>query len=144
MLSRPHTHRKCRFESLEQRNVLAGNVTAAVVDGDLVITGDDLGNVFTLDQPGGPGTDYRLIGNDTTTINGGPSPITLPGSGAAVTNDILIDLLGGDDIVRVAGVHAPDDLEIDAGVGNDLVAVFGSDAGIDTQVDDDLKIIGKP
>ncbi len=43
------------FEKLESRRLMAGDVRAEVIDGDLVITGDDLDNevgVLPGDNPG--------------------------------------------------------------------------------------------
>ena len=47
-------------EGLKTREVMAGNVTAAVVNGSLNITGDDLGNGFLVEQVGAD--QYKLTG----------------------------------------------------------------------------------
>src|SRR5687767_4852264 len=42
--------RRTPFESLEPRRVMAGNVTAEVIDGDLIITGDGAANTISVRQ----------------------------------------------------------------------------------------------
>src|SRR5688572_15011706 len=48
MASHRRKGRPCKFESLEKRNLLAGDVTASIRNGDLVIKGDDLDNGITI------------------------------------------------------------------------------------------------
>ena len=45
-----HSNRghRCAFETLENRWMLTGNVTAQIANGDLVIEGDDSGNVIAV------------------------------------------------------------------------------------------------
>jgi hypothetical protein len=62
------------LEQLETRAVPAGNVTAAVIGGDLVLHGDDAGADITLSQPA-PGQ-ITVVGNDTN-VNGASDPVTL-------------------------------------------------------------------
>jgi hypothetical protein len=42
------TTRRCRFESLESRRLLAGDVTARIDNGKLIIKGDKLDNGITI------------------------------------------------------------------------------------------------
>jgi hypothetical protein len=81
-----------RFESLEQRLPLAGNVMAKLVGSTLRLTGDSMGNgVVVASAAGGK---IAVISPDTT-INGS--------SGAFLTNkpvtSIIANLNGGDDTI---------------------------------------------
>lgn len=104
-------HRRQELEKLESRHLLAGNVTAAVVDGSLLIDGDELGNELTLTQVWGPDLQeatssdsvaYKVTPSDDTTINGGRpgEPVFVSG----ITEDIAMDLGGGNDLLEVYGV----------------------------------------
>jgi hypothetical protein len=55
-------------ESLERREVLAGNITASVVGDTLMLTGDNLDNSAVVISLGGG--QYAVAGNNTTTVNG--------------------------------------------------------------------------
>ena len=88
-------------ESLERRAMLAGNVTASVVGGNLIIRGDDAGNGVLVQQEAGTGN-YSVTGFDfagsTTKING-----TADGTAHlhGVTGNIDIDLKKGNDALGV-------------------------------------------
>src|SRR4051794_25795821 len=45
-----NAHRRLGFESLEGRQLLAGNVSVVQAGGGLVITGDDAANVITIES----------------------------------------------------------------------------------------------
>ena len=47
------TRQRLRAERLESRRLLAGDCVAELVDGDLTIACDDVGNQIRLDIPGG-------------------------------------------------------------------------------------------
>jgi hypothetical protein len=91
--------RNLALEAFERRALLAGNVTALVDDGNLVIAGDASANGVALHQ-----TDagrYVITGFDldgTTTINGGTAPVVLED----VTGDVVVDLRAGDDSLVVS------------------------------------------
>jgi hypothetical protein len=78
------------LEQLETRTGLAGNVTAVVSGGDLIVRGDDAGADITLSQPGA--RQITLTGTDTT-VNGSAGPVTFSG----VTKDLRIYFGSGDD-----------------------------------------------
>lgn len=135
--------RRHRFESLENRNLLAGDITVQLVGGSLIIRGDDSANAFTV-QPGatansfvvtgetggtGAATQVRLIGADGTP--GAPAP----GDTLTVENvrGGLILLAGqGDDEVGLAGLSGGLNL-LDTGAGDDTLSITDSSATI-TQV----------
>jgi hypothetical protein len=110
-----------RFESLEKREVMAGNVTAAIVGGSLVISGDDNSNNIEVVGTGVPG-EYRIIGHDlvgATLINGAVGPLTIRG----VTGGILINARGGNDRVSAHSLTTFGDLSIQGGAGVDYLTV---------------------
>lgn len=81
------------FESLESRNLLAGNVTASVVEDDLVITGDAAANNIQVSQPANGDWQVKVIG---TKVNGSNSAHTFSG-----VNDIDIYLDAGNDVSKM-------------------------------------------
>ena len=120
------------MESLEGRQMMAGNVLASVNSGgDLLITGDNQDNniqIFQSMQQGAviPGRVYITGAQNTnTTINGQSDGQYFDN----VTRDIKIDLKDGLDRVKLgdglASDHfvAPHDLVIDMGPGKDGVLI---------------------
>ena len=71
--------RRLSLESLETRNLLAGNVLATVNSGDLIIRGDNLSNTVSLVRVG-TGS-FRVTGfasnGQATKINGGTAPASV-------------------------------------------------------------------
>lgn len=109
------------IERLEQRAFLAGNVTASVTNGDLMLRGDDRGNSFALYSTGPSSVRVMHWGmGDTTTING-VGFVDFNG----VTRDIRIDLRGGDDVARVGlafpGLTVGRDVRVQGGEGRDMI-----------------------
>src|SRR3954463_14393089 len=93
-------------EVLESRTLLAGNVTATVVKGDLIVQGDGARNRIVI-------SDFRLESggvrvapaDDVTTINGN-FDATLTG----VTGSIIIRCGGGADTIDLRDLSVDDDL----------------------------------
>ncbi len=107
--------------------MMAGNVLVSVTGGDLVVTGDNLGNEVRIIQSlqnGAPiAGRYFITGQNNTTINGQAGLFF-----ENVTDDLRISLNGGNDFLRIGnGTNGdflvPDDLEITTGEGNDIVVV---------------------
>ena len=100
------------FEALEERVLLAGNVTVAFnAAGDLVITGDAAAN------------DIEIVDNDADgsyTIVSGANATNVTFSAAVIAAD---DANAG---VVGTGVMAGDNLIVNLGKGNDYLGVFGS------------------
>src|SRR5262245_16851262 len=92
--------RTLHVEQLERRAMLAGNVSASVSGGSLIIRGDNADNGVVISQTG-PGS-YLVTGIDTaggpTTINGDPDA-TFTG----VTGSFDVDLKKGDDLFGMLG-----------------------------------------
>jgi len=115
--------RRLSFDLLESRTLLAGNVTANVVGGSLIVTGDDLDNRFIISQFQRPAGEFFLVAQgDDTTFNGQPNVVV-----NGVTKDIRISTMGGNDAVGLVDVEVPGSLLFDGGEGNnDLVGrLFG-------------------
>jgi len=127
------TGRSLACEQLEDRRLLAGNVSAVKAGSVLVLTGDDLANEVGVFRSA-PGV-IGVAGN-ATNINGSASTKTFTG-----INSIMADLRGGDDRLGLAsslaaiqnlilgGGSAADRLnltgnvQIFAGGGNDTIGL---------------------
>ena len=104
-------------EVCEARQMLTGNVTGSVINGDLVLTGDNANNAVLILQVSP--TEFRVLGREGTTINQQAEQ-----QFSNVNDDFRINLRGGDDALVLLGgdVHpliVPDDLEVDLGSGRD-------------------------
>lgn len=121
-------HSRPQLEDLEERLVMAGDVTAAVIGGDLVINGDALGNGVVVSQIDSDSwaVSGRYQAGGSTRINGQYGGVQLHG----VTDDVRIDLNGGDDYVSLSG-FVQDDLVINTDSGDDRVEINWSAIGDD-------------
>ncbi len=146
------------FEALEDRVLLAGNVTVAInAAGVLTISGDGAANGVDIVDTDGDGV-YEIVGAGTTTIidNGGilngigeltvaPTSIVINlgkgndtlsvvdsgfAGGLASGINVSVNMGAGNDQVLVlgAGQIALGDVKIDLGAGNDQIGVFGNGA----------------
>jgi parallel beta-helix repeat protein len=126
-----------------------GNVRVKVVGGRLMITGDNLDNLVTVEM-GPTANSYRVTGLYGTQINGlsgsdgfvfenvtrgidanlkrGNDMFVLDGSASAITAPGTIKVRSGrgDDLVRLDGLHATGRVLVEMGRGNDLLAVSNS------------------
>ena len=115
------------LERLERRLLLSGNVTVEVVDGNLVITGDDQDNSIDIDQAGLPEGQFRILRGDLdTTINGIPGPVTA----FNVTKDVKIRMGDGNDEVDIVDVSVPRHLVFDGAEGDNTFGVYDTDKGV--------------
>jgi hypothetical protein len=120
-MHRSNSSRRLRFETLENRTLLAGNVTASVASGVLTITGDTGANNIQLAQTSA-GT-WRLSGTGTQ-INGARAAQSFSG-----VTDISMELAGGNDIVRCFGGTLSGDLSIsNSALGNTTINLTGISA----------------
>jgi hypothetical protein len=132
-----------QLEELEPRCLLAGNVFVTVSDGDLLVRGDAAANGvrITGTAPGQFLITGLAFNGGATTVNGLPA-LTVRG----VTDDVLINLQGGNDFLRLNGAAVVrDDLAINTGGGNDSfllegVTVFG-ETNIDGSAGDDTLVV---
>jgi len=110
----------------------AGNVQVSVVNGNLIIQGDNRDNNIIV-------TEGNITGRANTTINGGRN-ISPPDG---VTGDIIIDMKGGNDFVRVelpgdlpgTNFSVLHDLEINMGPGNDILELLLVRVPEETRID---------
>lgn len=124
-----NNHRRTRLniECLEDRNLMAGNVTAYTSGGNLFIEGDDAGNVITVES-------YR---DGIVQVRGFNDPFGVPtvvnqsSNGLrlfyGVNGNIVMHLKGGNDLVRVTNLVIGGDLTVDMGPGFDQFST-GRDA----------------
>ena len=110
------TARRLALEKLQARELLAGDVTAAVTNGFLVVRGDNAANELTIERINGD--KVRVTGATGTTINGLTQPAIL-----RVRKGYDIATGGGDDKLTVIGLNAVGRYEIrmDLGAGNDVL-----------------------
>src|SRR5687768_5181411 len=113
--------RRRKVEALEARAMMAGNVTAQLVDGDLIVTGDGANNAIRFEHSGGT---HLLVGeNDDagnpTSINGVPNGsfdyTALTGSAVARMHD------GNDRVSLNFTASFPGALVIETGAGDDRI-----------------------
>ncbi|HEX2475063.1 MAG TPA: hypothetical protein VHK01_09970 [Lacipirellulaceae bacterium] len=137
--------RSARFEWLEQRQLLAGDVLVNVVRGDLVIRGDAEGNEIAVTAGDEPGT-YVVTGLNGTTVH---QEGQTPASEVRVTgvrNDVRINLGEGDDSVSLTDAAVRGSVSINTGAGADEVTVDQVSArgglAIDTADDNDTVTLG--
>ena len=116
---RPGTVAVCS-EPLEQRTLLAGNVTAALVNGDLIVQGDDADNVVDLltNETG----NIVLRGLHGTTINGGVDFVPADGI-PEISGDLQILLADGDDTLTMNGIQIADSLRIEDNAGDNTLII---------------------
>jgi hypothetical protein len=103
-----------RFESLEARNLMAGNVTAAVIEGNLWINGDAKGNSIEVRQTSK--TDWEVVGIGTL-INGRDKSFVVKNYDGLTR----IALKGGNDAVKIADARIDSFFGIDTGAGSDFI-----------------------
>jgi hypothetical protein len=123
--------RTLKIEYLENRSMMAGNITAAQVGGDLIIEGDTLDNNLTIENTSA--NVYQLIGGADdgprdTLVNGQDTSVVGGIAFTGVTGNIVIRLHGGNDHVEI-GDNLPmfvnKALIVDSGDGHDEVRLPG-------------------
>jgi hypothetical protein len=123
MRSRQPSFRSFSFERLEERQMLAGDVTAQIIKGDLVIRGDDFDNGITITAGTVAGTIVVTgvsAGGAATRVNGTANgAITLSG----FNDDFKIKMKGGNDTVTITSLTVRDSLKLKLGKGNDTATL---------------------
>jgi hypothetical protein len=137
MNARKNNTKQLRFENLESRQMMAGNVYASVVSGDLVVRGDNASNGVEVRQIGNGAYQVRGLtqGGYSTGVNG-YSWMNFYG----VKDDIVMYGNGGHDYLSVTGssnsyTNIKDELFIYGGTGNDVTNVSYVSTGRDLYVD---------
>ena len=138
------------FEGLEERLLLAGNVTSVLAAGVLVLDGDGSANQVQLTvasngqltATGLSGTTIDGVASksfgivNTLTVNGGVGDDTfsLNSTVATFTNDVTIDGGIGNDTISVTGQYGAD-LVLDGGTGLDTISVSKAIVAVDINID---------
>ncbi|WP_425618411.1 hypothetical protein NA78x_002116 [Anatilimnocola sp. NA78] len=93
------TTRRYGLESLEARELMAGNVDVTLTNGDLLLTGDNLGNGVQIRQISAD--KFAVVGlkqaGANTSINGAGFKIF-----SGVTGDVTFNMNGGNDQVHIS------------------------------------------
>ena len=112
------------FESLEQKQLMAGDVAIGAHAGNLFVLGDPADNQIAITSTNQPGA-IAVVGlADTTVTVGGHThapgmPAVIPGFGG----NLITNLGAGNDLARVDNVAVPGKAVILMGAGDDNVAV---------------------
>ncbi|HEY6565338.1 MAG TPA: hypothetical protein VIY86_12620, partial [Pirellulaceae bacterium] len=108
-------NRGLSIEPLEGRQLLAGDVLAAIVDGSLIIRGDRHSNDILIRSVTEGG--FIVEGRNQTTINGSTQGFRIPGT--AITRELDAMLGRGDDVVSITGLRVNQAIRLDGGKGSD-------------------------
>ncbi len=111
------------LERLEDRRLLAGDVTVSLLDG-VRIVGDDAANSLTIEVANG---NVVVTGRGGTTVNGSNQPVTV--SAGSIGTSLNVSLGNGHDSLRVIGVEVSGATEIAMGLGDDDVTIDGATFG---------------
>jgi hypothetical protein len=126
---------RCRFELLESRQLLAGDVAATIRNGDLVIKGDDFTNGITITAGATAGTVVVTgvnAGGSATNVNGvSNGAVTLSG----FTDDLKISMKGGDDVVSITDLEVSGNVKIKGGRGSDMIMIDGATVSAKFKID---------
>lgn len=130
--------RRLQVESLERREMMAGNVTLTAQGNNLYLTGDGSRNAVDIRavSPGVFTVKGETLGGAFTKINGvANGQATIRGD----LNNLYINLGGGADSLNVGtgngvALNVKYDLGIDAGSGSDWVAVRDVNVGRDIAI----------
>jgi len=148
--------RPLRTERLEDRDLLAGDVSVVKSGTTLRITGTNAANDVVVVGDAVPGT-YHVFGidadasGDDTTINGTLHDFTEGAADFSGIRNIVVNLRGGDDVFFLTNVPNSADpsrlnnVTIDMGAGDDVVGLGGpacsheiESADIDAAIADEL------
>jgi cyclophilin family peptidyl-prolyl cis-trans isomerase len=109
-------------EQLEQRTLLAGNLTAQLVGQTAFLSGDSANNSMEILVDNG---NVVLRGLDNTTINGATSELVIT-TGSSAMGDLITSLGTGNDRLVVNGVTINGNVTVDGGAGDDQIGVINS------------------
>ena len=163
MATRLLAPRRARFEPLEQKQLLAGDVLVSVSNGGLMIEGDEAANQIAVTAgaeagsfviTGLEGTNIRLVDN----VTGEPGDAMTELTVNDIHRNVQIDLGAGDDVVSLGELNFRGNVSIETGEGMDRVlvgevdsmAAVAGDASvglrgslqINTGVDNDEVVVG--
>ena len=100
---------------LTTRSEIVSHVTAQVVNGQLVVSGDQAANTLSIELGAGGRFNVRLTGTHGTRLNGQSNSIVMTG----VTRGMLVNLARGDDYFIISGQAAGLSIKLNGGAGDD-------------------------
>ncbi|MEZ6125028.1 MAG: hypothetical protein R3C49_17930 [Planctomycetaceae bacterium] len=113
-----------RAERLEDRTLLAGDVTAQLIGSSAFLTGDAADNTVEILIVNG---NVVVRGSDSTTVNGSTSDFVLATGTTQIGRDLFVNLTaGGTNQVGVSGIQIGRDVVIRGGAGADQVSLLAS------------------
>lgn len=116
------TSRKLRLESLEQKQMLAGDVTVSIVNGVLTLQGDDLDNQVAVSSGETAGS-FVIRGLDGTMLHlgdaEGASELLVEG----VRRGLIANMGAGNDTLRINEASFRGNVAINMGEGDDRVTI---------------------
>lgn len=133
-MKRANKSRKIGLESLEQRQLMAGDVIAVLEGSLLTVEGDNLDNqiVMTRTAVG----DLVITGQTGTLVNGLPS-VRFP---AAQLNAVEVRMGDGNDTVTLRGLQVANDVNVNLGAGNDRLT---SQAAAASTINGNMSVMGE-
>lgn len=131
-------HKQLRMESLEQKNLLAGDVTASIVGGDLIFSGDAADNIFSIQRD----ADNVAVGNVEVTGTGGTTINGLSLAKFSFDGDLHLDFqAGGNNRVSIGlpllvlgELELPGGISVEGGAGNEGISVGGTRVSGDVEL----------
>jgi hypothetical protein len=114
-----------RFEQLEGRDLLAGNVIAALSGGNLRIKGDALDNEIRIGITDG---DLVVEGINGTTVNDLGVPFIAVAGSDTVPRSLVVTLNSGDDCLLIEDVKVTGRTTVNGNHGDDKIEVRGDSA----------------
>ncbi|MFO0789547.1 MAG: hypothetical protein U0805_08815 [Pirellulales bacterium] len=125
MLKRNQYHgRRCSFEGLEQRRMMAGDVVVKMSGENLIINGNRLDNAITITAGAIPGqviVQGQTAGGSATRINGTPNGTTTLNG---FFGDLKVNMASGQDSLTINGVTVRGNTTLKTGRGIDNVAIL--------------------
>jgi hypothetical protein len=125
--------RKIGVESLERRQLMAGDIFAALEGSFLRVEGDNLDNQIAMTRTATG--DIVIAGQNGTLVNGLPS-VRFP---AVQLNALELRMADGNDTVALRGLQVANDLFADLGAGNDRLTAPATAA---TTVNGNMTVLG--
>jgi hypothetical protein len=114
--------RKLRLESLEQKQMLAGDVTVSVVNGVLTLQGDDLDNQVAVSAGDAAGT-FVIHGLDGTQLILGDAEGTAELVVEGVRRGMIANMGAGNDVLRINEASFRGNVAINMGEGDDRISI---------------------
>lgn len=126
-MKRKPNNANLRMESLEKRNLMAGDVTVNVLDGNLLISGDQKANGIELTSTAVEGQ-FIVTGIDAggspTSVNGDSTPLVVEG----VDRNVLVRMGNGDDRLVAPNLDIEGRMLVRMGAGDDHVRIGAAEA----------------